>query len=152
MDRKTILQVGILKGSFIADKYWSWDFGIMGCQSPSRRGVLGLGYLASANITSGEKRSRVVKELNGGVQAWEFEPHKNHLGSQSAASLCPWARNFTLFVPCFKGTSSRRSCVHVFLAHSAQFQIADFSQFGSVRYGHGFINCLASESFVVSFS
>ena len=36
------------------------------------------------------------------------------------------------------------------MADIAQFQIMDFSWFGSV--GHGFINCLASESFVVSFS
>ena len=35
------------------------------------------------------------------------------------------------------------------LAEVAQFQITDFSWFGSVQYGHGSINCLASESFVV---
>ena len=36
----------------------------------------------------------------------------------------------------------------------AQFQITDFSRFGfgKFQYDHGFINCLALESFVVSYS
>ena len=36
--------------------------------------------------------------------------------------------------------------------NNAKFEITDFSRFGSVRYGHGFINFLTSGSFVVSFS